>query len=556
MCNFEIIKHNITLFKKRFPTLANLMQLADEVNTKKTFEKIPRNYLLQACLKNKNALTIKINEKFLHSKYDALAEADTLFSDSFFSQNSTKNNCVFFGLGLGYLVERYIEKFPKSVVTIVEPDVYVFFLFLSSRKLDTFFAHENINLLIGLKPFEVFNFLQSTNKKGNNFFLRSSELILPRWYEEFKTIYKRNETRTEINAKTAKKFFKLWFENLVKNLLFLSEKNTDNIYSLELLKNFYKNTTALIFAGGPSLNEDLVRLSKFDLSKTLIIAVDTATSAVLKAGISPDFIVTGDPQFYNFKHLQNMPLQKTKLVAEISIFPKILRLETDKTFLFFQKLPLEELFFEELKKVNENFALPILKPGGSVSTSAYSLAKFLGAKRIYFSGLDLSFPKKLTHFKGSHFEEATHKNSTRLNSATNRLTGSVLNSDLFLTKGNSDHVLTDNKMQMYAWWFESEISSDDLEVFTFSKAGLYIAGLKFSDISESKVFLENQSANTALPFLKETTTIPQKDILKTANAVLEKIKKNKEIAKKLFGNENFESNEIIKNLKLFLEKFA
>lgn len=555
MYNLEIIKHNLTLFRKRFPELASLMQVDNEANAKKTFQKIPKNYLLQACVKNKNALTIKIDKKFLHSKYDALAEAEVLFNDSFFLQSSVKKDCVFFGLGLGYLQERYIEKFTKSSVTIIEPDVFVFFLFLSSRKLDKFFAHEKISLLVGLKPFEVFSFLQETNKKGNDFFLRSSELLIPTWYKEFKTISKRNEARNEINANTAKKFFKLWFQNLVKNFLFLSEKKHAHIYSLELLKKFYKDATVLIFAGGPSLNENLVTLSKLDLSKLIVIAVDTATSAVLKSGIKPDFIITGDPQYFNFKHLQNQPLQNTMLVSEFSTFPKTLRLKTKKTFLFSQNLPLEELFFEELNKTYKSFSLPVLKSGGSVATSAYSLAKFLGASKIYFSGLDLSFPKKLTHFKGSRFEETTHKNSSLLNSSATQLASSIFNSPLFLAKGNSDNVLTDSKMQMYAWWFESEISAYDLQVFTFSKTGLYIAGLKLSCISET-IFLENQLEKKALPTLKtKTIDFSQKDILKVANCILEQIEKNKDLMKKLFAKEDVKNKEIIENAKMFLTKF-
>ena len=188
--------------------------------------------------------------------------------------------------------------------------------FLASRNLDTVFSHAQLTLLIGLKPIDVVNFLQTneaaTNAELSQFFLRSSEAVQPAWYGEFKSLAKRNKARREINANTAKKFFKQWFQNLVKNFLFICSKSENTkrlqkisprelqIYSLLYLKNRFPKSLALIFAGGPSLDTDLKLLSRIPLENVLVIAVDTAARAVINAGVIPDFVITGDPQYTNF----------------------------------------------------------------------------------------------------------------------------------------------------------------------------------------------------------------------------------------------------------------
>lgn len=573
--DFETLYHNIALFKKRFPELARIMQLENKSDAKAQLEKIPQDYVMLSCKKNQNASTLMIRGKYLHSKYDSVSEATTILNDPFFSQPEVKHGLVFFGLGLGYHVENFFDTHRKTAAVIIEPDVFVFLLFLASRNLDRFFSHERLTLLVGLPPIDVLNFLQAqrteSNRKLPEFFLRTAEAVQPAWYTEFKTLAQRNRARRAINANTAQKFFSRWFQNLIKNVLFLCRESVHtaepaNIYSLACLENRFKKSHAVIFAGGPSLEADLHTLKKIPLKNILVIAVDTATRAVLKSGIVPDFVVTGDPQYFNFLHLSHVPLSNIKLVAEAATFPHSVRLETEATFLFSQGLPLEEVFFKELQPPLPRGSLPVLPSGGSVATTAYSLAKFLGANEIYFSGLDLSFYGKQTHFRGSTFEEAAHKTSLRIHPAQTQLAKTIFSVDLFSAPSNNPAhtgtVLTDHRMQMYAWWFESAVASDapNIGVYTFSQNGLQIAGVRSVPIETVKTHFTNpatQKLFKKMPLILSDETplrFERADILRRAAALLQKAETDAATEEKLFAQRSDHNKVILTSLERFLEK--
>jgi hypothetical protein len=58
-----------------------------------------------------------------------------------------------------------------------------------------------------------------------------------------------------------------------------------------------------------------------------------------------------------------------------------------------------------------NLKLIPIETGGTVSDYAMNLAILLGFKHIYFSGLDLSFPRLLTHSPGTPFYDRLHQTS-------------------------------------------------------------------------------------------------------------------------------------------------
>lgn len=508
--NESILKHNLELFRARFPELASLMSLNCYSNVKTLIEKIPCKYHVVPCKKNKNALTLCIGEKYLHSKYDAIFEAGEICKNDFFKNDKTKKNIAFVGLGLGYVAEHFMQRTADARVIIIEPDIFVFLEFLASRNLSKFFAHEKLMLLIGLPPIEVLHFLYAAEAEHDLdtiplFFSRASESAAPAWYSEFKTLQKRNEAKKQINANTEKKFLKLWSQNLIKNFLFVSEHP---VFSLEIFQSCFQNYPALIFAGGPSLERDIKIFSHIDLSRVIVIAVDTAARAVQRARIKIDFVISGDPQYANFKHIQDVNIGNTVLIAEATSYPHTLRLATRATCLFSQQLPLETFFFAEAKKHKKNISLICLDSGGSVATSAFSFARYLGAHEIYFSGLDLSFINKQTHFRGSTFEEATHRFSSKINSAQTQLLASLFSVQAFYAASNANteknqgmqkretEVLSDAKMRMFAWWFESKIHEygKDISVFTFSDKGLHIPGINVESLENAPLLFKNATA--------------------------------------------------------------
>ncbi len=481
-------KHNCELFTRRFKDLAKQIGLVDEKgsleNCQLLLNKIPENYSLQTCKKNVDAKTVSVNGRYLHSRYDSVREAKQLLDNDFFKDAALQKKCLFLGLGLGYVPEFFIAENSDSTIILVEPDIYSFLIFLSAGNLDILLAHENLIILPGLDPPAVFNFLLNTNnKKIPRFNNKAIQQSSPEWYTEFETILKRNSLKDSINANTAQKFSKLWLRNICKNVDAISAMR--GIY---VLKNAFQNGIAIVIAAGPTLDKQLAILSKLkaskecDLKNFIIIAVDTALKACRKFGITPDFLITGDPQFWNFLHIAGFDMLETVLITEITVFPQALRLKTKATFAYIHKNPLNEYY----KTLNPE--IEVLESGGSIATTAWSFAKFLGVKKIVMLGLDLAYPKKQTHFRGSTFEEKAHSMANRIIPAELASVGTLIAANPEFAKNYSgDSVLTDSRLKLYAWWFESTIAKNsDIKTYNFVSEGLKIPGIDFLQVAGLK----------------------------------------------------------------------
>ena len=166
----------------------------------------------------------------------------------------------------------------------------------------------------------------------------------------------------------------------------------------------------LLLAAGPTLDQVLPHLREL-ARRCLVIAVDTAVSPARRAGIEPDFAVVVDPQYWNARHLDRIPPGRTLLVSEASAHPFVFRHFRPPLFLCSSLFPLGRSFEALLG------AFGSLGAGGSVSTSAWDLARLLGTSQVYAAGLDLGFPGGRTHCRASFFEELALALGSRLQPA-------------------------------------------------------------------------------------------------------------------------------------------
>lgn len=534
----KLIEHNLQLFNRRFPELAEMMHLHTVQNYQHLISRLPNEYRTIQCLKNSMGKTLIVHNLYVHSKYDSVAEGN-LIAKAIPAQDK---NILFLGLGLGYHIEFFLRQHTDYDCVIIEPDVFVFLLFLQTRELDIFFEHRKLTLLIGIPPNEACRFLTAAGKlEMQQYCLRTAQKISPAWYDEFNILCKRNRQRQEVNTNTAKKFFPLWFRNIAKNF-----SNSQTFLSLKELQNCYMESTAVIFAAGPSLEQSIAAFKSADFSNVIIISVDTAARALIAAGIPIDFVITGDPQYVNYRHLMGVPLDRCILVAEMASFPAILRLPAKAAAVFYQDLPIEK---EILSQVEFKGAPVLLKSGGSVATTAYSFARFLGAKQIVFCGLDLAFTDKKTHFRGSTFEEAAHTAACRLEPAQTALLQALYNGKTEKAKSNdaAQNVLTDVRMKMYAWWFESMVASEkSVTVYTTSTQGLYIPGFSVITYQKALALIEKSRCNKEIieHWIADAAIMTPENIMTGLQRLLSGLKHNKQFADILQGLTFFKNYDI------------
>ena len=264
------------------------------------------------------------------------------------------------------------------------------------------------------------------------------------------------------------RFGELWISNSLKNL-----KTSFLCRSILPYKNSAEEKIPFtIIAAGPSLQKILPFLAEIK-KRSVLVCVDTALKACLYQNVEPDFIILTDPQYWAFRHISDLKSESSILITEASVVPQVFRFKCKEILVCKSNFFLEQ-YFENL-----SYQKGTLESGGSVASTAWNFCEFSGAKEIFISGLDLSFPQKNTHIKGSQFEQKIHTESLKIASAQTKSLPLLFSANTQIGFDyNGKKVLTDNRMKMFAWWFESRLQKfPEIKTFTLSKESLKIPGI-------------------------------------------------------------------------------
>lgn len=474
-----IFLRNCNDFTACFPEQAASLGLNHPETALRRLHALPSEYsLVYAKAKGGEVYpTLTVGGNFLHSKYNPYMEAQRILGSEFFQTKAVKQRCIFVGLGLGYLAAQYIEQFPDAEIVLIEADCNVFICFLAADRRSSFFRHSHVSILVGIQPDEALSFLAATGWDNSILFKAPASIeAYKSWYEHFFTLLDRTVMKNSINAKTLERFGTLWLKNTVKNLAVHSEAA-----KIRCFKDAFPDAAAVVLAGGPSLTEHLKVIAKSN-KDFLVIAVDTAVRACLNARIYPDFILSFDPQYWNYLHTAGLDMTKSILVSETSVFPALLRCRCRALFLAHSSAP----FARYLEQESNSTADCTLAAGGSVATTAWDFARYIGVKVIVMAGLDLAYPNLQTHFVGSTFEEAAHTGSYRLMPAEQANVKSLYAAFPSLHQDYSGNmVLTDRRMLLYAWWFERTLPQyPEVTTYNLAPHGVCIAGMPACSVQE------------------------------------------------------------------------
>jgi len=467
----EVFEANRALFSRRFPELAALLGLDSRERSLELLALVPASF--EILTTSSGYPSLAVNGTALHSRVNPLREAERTLAES---GRFADEGCLFCGLGLAYLPELYSAKFPASTVILLEPELFVFISALASRPLDRLFDHPNLVIAVGIPAHEAA--LVAERIGHPEIHVHESPALMSvnkPWWEEFRTLASRNREKREINANTLRKFGGLWLRNMCRNLKELGSRP-----GIAPFEGLASGLPVLVLAAGPSLDRILPHLPELR-KRFIVIAVDTAVRACLRSGVEPDFIVLVDPQYWNFRHLDGLSSPSSVLITESAAWPAVFRFRCRKIFLCSSLFPLGKFLESRTGYRGE------LGAGGSVSTTAWDFARFLGASEIYMAGLDLGYPGKKTHFTGSLFEERTHTVSGRMAPAETAGMLALTSTGLF---GVPDYlgkqVLTDKRLLLYAWWFESRLSRyPDHTTLTLTPEGVRIPGFRTASPGEA-----------------------------------------------------------------------
>ncbi|MBN2353969.1 MAG: motility associated factor glycosyltransferase family protein [Spirochaetales bacterium] len=409
----------------------------------------------------------------VHSRRDPVKEARSLIEREV---DPAATVGVFYGFGLGYLPEEFIRSHPEAPCLVIEPDIGCFLKALSARDLAPVFEHRRSVFFLAAETAPVIRFLDSLDlSKVQVVRLRSLYDKDRAYYERTDALIQSFLRQRDVNRNTLKRFGRLWVRNLARNVRRLCL--APGIRSAE---GVFSGLPAIVCAGGPSLDDILPRLPELS-RKAVVIAVDTTLAAIKRSGVDPDFTVVCDPQYLNTRHLDPVRETGTLVVSESSTHPRIFRILGERAFFGSSIFPLGRALEAIVGEKGR------LGAGGSVATTAWDCARSLGCAPIFMAGLDLGFPGWRTHFRGAHFEEAFHATSSRLDPQERRAYSYLREAAPFPVRDNAGGlVLTDHRMTVYKFWFETQMSlHPETATFNLSPGGVGIEGMPSAGIANA-----------------------------------------------------------------------
>jgi hypothetical protein len=439
--------------------------------------------------------TATYDDKYIHSRRDPYKEAEDIIAAQVPSRVTVG---IFYGMGLGYLPEAFRARYPDIDCLVIEPDISVFVAALAARDLRSVLSARNVTFLLATEP-------EQTAAVLERYALSCVQIIkLRSLFEKDREYYTRLDytieyfmKKREVNKNTLRRFGKLWIRNLCANIRTIARAP-----GIERVTGVFKGLPALVIAAGPSLNGLLPALKQL-ADKMVVIAVDTSLAVCQENGIQPDFVVVADPQYWNTRHLDYARPDGFILISESATNPRVFRKLHAPMFLGGSLFPLGR-YLESVIGMKGK-----LGAGGSVATTAWDFARISGANPIMLAGLDLGYPFKQTHYRGSYFENQFFNTCSRWRPAEG-LSFRYLYSagPLTIPANNNDVLLSDQRMVVYKYWFETQAKlHPQVRCKNLSAHGAQIQGIPYCDYTEL-LNLENvkERIREKTEFLKSVKT--------------------------------------------------
>jgi len=414
--------------------------------------------------------TAKYRGRLLHSGKAPMTEALRLAEKEDLAESAY---VLIAGFGLGYLPEACLIVNAHCSVIVLEPDIPLFLESLSFRSYRNLFTSPRFSLLLNVDPQVLYSVLPP-HASGSIKLVKYRPL-----YEDHRDYFDKTErvtaayiNRREINENTLKRFGKLWVRNMFANLDVFPR-----VSPLKSLCGAMRGMPALVLAAGPSLDSVMPALPEL-LKRFVVVAVDTSLNACVLSGIHPDFLVVVDPQYWNLRHLDRLSSCGCLLVSESSTHPAVFRRHKGGVFFCGSIFPLSKFFEPVIGDLGK------IGAGGSVATTAWDFARIIGCNPIVMAGLDLGFPGKATHYKGSFFEERSMSLSSRFLPVETMTFSYVHDAGPYYETNNiGGKTLTDRRLSLYKWWFENQFALyRETETLTLSPMGLRMENLRLLDI--------------------------------------------------------------------------
>jgi len=372
---FEI---NLTSLKNHLPKSVDFKsRLSDKITTINAISGQP---------------TVQYEGNLLHSKYDPNKEGID------FSKNIKSGSQIFlYGFGLGYHLEPLLEKIgPDGFLLVVElnPDILTAAMKLKNQT--QLFNNNRFKLIFGVDEFDISNAIskemQRISESGSDrleiLFHAPSFKCLPKNFPALKNA---------LEILLLERRFPTIFRDLEQANYYLNEEKITASPGINYLKNAHFRKPALMVSAGPSLDAVLPYLNH--LQNNLILAcVDTAFPALLKNGISPEYVFSLDPQIDSANYFADYKKGSTKLIYTPSANHNVLKNFPSKYYVVYKE-------GKTFSNHDQSKTKGITHAGGSVACLGVDALIQFGCEPIFLIGQDCALTGKRYYSKHTHFNQ-------------------------------------------------------------------------------------------------------------------------------------------------------
>ncbi|WLR50590.1 DUF115 domain-containing protein [Bacillus tianshenii] len=378
---------NKDFLRKHYRHIRNLLNQFEEQENKQTVE------LIDTKIGEPTAMVYSDSRpQYVHSKYDPIKEAERLV-EQYSDQIDNYEHVIFYGVGFGYHIEAFMNRYPKYTYTIYEPSIEMFYHFMSTRSLKILHLNRLNDIFIESSPEEGSFYLRKLTDQIQQRILMiplpSYERIFAKQYEHFLQNFKEGIKSKRSNFITDLSFSTRWTFNSLANLPYTF--TTPNI--LKGYKSIFQNKPLIIAAAGPSLEDEYENLRYIKENKlAYIFAIGSANRALVAKGILPDAVCTYDPQQHNYGVYQKMMEQgidkSVPMIYGTSVgFETLTRYQGPKLHMITSQDTVSQYYLKD----KENTAIPIVQDAPTIAAVTYQLACQLGCNPVILVGQNLGF---------------------------------------------------------------------------------------------------------------------------------------------------------------------
>ena len=432
-------------------------------------------YIIQSAINGELTMQMGTTGIHIHSTVNPTAEGRN-FAQEYY--RIEYNSYIVLGIGLGYHVKELLNMYAPQII-VAESDINMLMLALMNMEFEeledgrlqiiydkdytelaTYITGERDEKIVIYAPelknamkineqqLSILSDIKSENNISDN--LKEELLKKKRIYEKIKQVFIR-----ESSVRNNEKRMNLNFKYNIANC----------IHYVDEIEDRFKGKKVIIVAAGPSLDKNVAQLKTIDrkTDEYVILAVGTVYKKLLNMGIKPDYVIIIEANESIISQISGVEDTEVPLLILSTAYRELARKYQGKKYL------IDQYEYDHAEDHAQKYGYKLYSTGGSVTTTATSVAITLGARTIIFIGFDLSYPDGISHADGTSGKK---KLDTTGFVGVESIDGTI--------------VYATNVFIIYRNWIENEIKKHpDIEFIDATEDGAKIAGTKIMSLEDA-----------------------------------------------------------------------